>query len=97
MNTENYILVQLFCTQTKIEKSFIANLNDYGFIALTTIENETYILEEEITEVERLYRLHYELGINLEGIDALNNLMQKISDLENENRLLKQKLLLFDI
>jgi hypothetical protein len=97
MNTENYILVQLFCTQTKIEHSFIANLNDYGFIALTTIENETYLLEEEITEVERLYRLHYELGINLEGIDALNNLMQKISDLENENKLLRQRLLLFDI
>jgi hypothetical protein len=37
------------------------------------------------------------LGINLEGIDALNNLMQKISALENENRLLKQKLLLFDV
>jgi hypothetical protein len=97
MNIENYILVQLFCTQTKIEHSFIANLNDYGFIALTTIENETYLLEEEITEVERLYRLHYELGINLEGIDALNNLMQKISDLENENKLLRQRLLLFDI
>ncbi len=97
MNTENYILVQLFCTQTEIEQSFIANLNDYDFIALATIKNETYILEEEITEVERIYRLYYELGINLEGIDALNNLMQKISALENENRLLKQKLLLFDV
>jgi len=37
MNTENYILVQLFCTQTEIKQSFIANLNDYGFLALATI------------------------------------------------------------
>jgi len=96
MTTENYILVQLYCTQTKIEHSFITNLNEYGLISLTTIENETYILEEEITEVERIRRLHYDLGINLEGIDALNHLMQKIADLEKENRVLKQKLLLFE-
>lgn len=96
MTTENYILVQLYCTQTKIEHSFITNLNEYGFISLTTIENESYILEEEIPEVERIRRLHYDLGINLEGIDALNNLMQKIADLEKENRVLKQKLLLFE-
>lgn len=96
MTTENYILVQLYCTQTNIEHSFISNLNDYGFIALTTIENETYILEEEINEVERIRRLHYDLGINLEGIDALNNLLQKIADLEKENKHLKQQLALFN-
>lgn len=96
MDTENYILVKLYCTQTQIEHSFISSLYEYGLITITTIKNESYILEEEINEVERLHRLYYDLGINLEGIDALNNLLQKIARLEKENSLLKQKLELFN-
>ena len=47
---------------------------------------------QQLNEVEKMIRLHYELDINLEGIDAIYNLLNSRSSLQFEIRTLQNKL-----
>lgn len=96
MINENYILVRQYCEKTQIPDSFVNALNHYGLIECQHIETEIYILDEQIPEIERFDRLHRDLGINLEGIDALNQMLSRIYEMENEMNDLRKRLRLYE-
>jgi hypothetical protein len=96
METENLVLVEHICLHYKIEFSFIDSLEAYGLINVVIIENSKYLSNEEIREIEKLMRLHYDLGINMEGIDVISNLVKQIGELQQELASIKNKLTLFD-
>lgn len=81
-----------FCLHHQIEVSFLRSLHDYGLIEMT-IENETAFLDpEQLNELEKLLRLHYELQVNMEGLDVVQHLLQRIDTLQREATLLKRRL-----
>jgi len=43
-----------------------------------------------------MLRLHYDLNINLEGIDAVTSLLKQISNLQQELLAVKNKLSLYE-
>jgi len=51
---------------------------------------------EELPLVEKFARWHYELAINSEGIEALAHLLGRMDRLQEENRLLRNKLRSFE-
>lgn len=96
MEKEKYILVRHYCEQTHIPNDFIDALKEYGLIKCEQIETEVYILDEEIPEIERFDRLYNDLGINLEGIDALNHVLHRLHNMESELNMLKKRLRLYE-
>ena len=96
MDNENYILVSHYCERTHIPNTFIESLNEYGLIRCQQVETEVYILDEEIPEIERFDRLHNDLGINIEGLDALNHMLIKLRNMENEMNTLRKRLRLYE-
>lgn len=96
MEKENYILVRHYCERTHIPDAFIDALNEYGLIKCKQIEMEFYILDEEIPDIERFDCLHNDLGINLEGIDALNQMLRRIRKMKNEANTLRKRLRLYE-
>ena len=96
MATEKYILVRVFCEQTQIEDEFLQNLNDYGLVSFEEKENEVFIHEQDISEIERFFRLHHDLGINYEGLDAIRQMLDRMERLEKEMTLLQKKLRLYE-
>jgi len=82
MNTKDLIPIAQFCEIYKIEFSFINSLNDFGLIELTYVDKDEFIALEKIQEIEKIIRLHDDLGVNFEGIDIITNLMQKIDTLQ---------------
>ena len=84
MNKENFILLDKICVYHNVEKSFFINLNEMGLIEIITIEQFQYIHHDKIAAIEKMIRMHHELNVNLEGIDIVLNLLQKIEDLQNE-------------
>ncbi len=96
MANENYILLRQYCERTHIPDGFINALNEYGLIECQQIETEVYILDEQIPEIERFDRLYHDLGINLEGIDALNHMLQRIHHMERELKMLKKRLQIYE-
>ncbi|RFN58322.1 chaperone modulator CbpM [Marixanthomonas ophiurae] len=96
MAHSNYIQVTTYCKQTNIDRDFVHALEQYGLIEVKITQTEPEIAEDDITEIERMFRLHKELGINLEGIDTLNNLLKRMRRMETELFQLKQRLKLYE-
>lgn len=96
MEPEQFIKAEDFCASHQIEYSFIRSLTEYGLIEIKAIEEKELIPESELTKLEKLVRLHYDLQINLEGIDAITNLLELINNVQEENRVLRNKLRLYE-
>lgn len=92
MENENLILIAQFCHHHNIEPEFISSLHQFGLVKVFEIENEHYFDGEELVLVEKMLRLHYELGINMEGLDAIANLLQQIETLQHELMIVKNRL-----
>lgn len=96
MLKENLISADEFCVFHNIEFSFISNLMEFGLIETVTLEQINYIPEDQIEKLERILRLHRELEINLEGIDTIDHLLQRVSQLQEEVLSLKNRLRLYE-
>jgi hypothetical protein len=78
------ITLQECCIHYKIEPSFIEELEDLGLIRVFEKENTKYIPFDTLSELESYSRMFYELEINMAGIDAIHNLLDKIRILQEE-------------
>lgn len=96
METNNLIRVDQLCSNCDVEFSFINSLNDYGLIEIIVLDDEKYISNEQLKDLERAIHFHYELNINIEGIEVIYNLLKQINDLQQELNIAKNRLRLFD-
>jgi chaperone modulatory protein CbpM len=96
METEHLIPLSEFCSSHKIEISFINSLNEFGLIEVRSIEQTPYILEGQISDLEKMVRFHYEMDINIEGIEAISHLLQRIDNLHQELIMLRNRLKLYE-
>lgn len=96
MQNEHLIPADKVCTQHNIELSFISRLHENGLIEITTVEETKFIPEEHLSELEKLIRLHYELDVNLEGIEVITHLLQRIEILQDELKGTKNRLRLYE-
>ncbi len=92
MQTEDMIVLDEFCTGHKLEVSFIYSLEEYGLIEVVSIDETEYIPNSELLRLEKMVRLHQDLNINPEGIDAVNNLLRRIEMMQEEITRLRNKL-----
>jgi len=96
MNKGNMIPANEFCASHNIEITFINSLQDAGLIEVTIINETEYIHESQLNELEKIVRLYYELDINLEGIETVTHLLQRINDMQDEIIFLKNRLRLYE-
>ena len=89
---ENLITIQKFCTYYKVPESFIDSLYDYELIEVVTEKDSRYVSITQIKTIEKLMRLHFDLDINLEGIQAIYNLLNQVEDLQEQVNVLKNRL-----
>lgn len=96
MQTKNYIAVNEFCVSHDIEFSFISSLQEIGLIEIATIEETAFIDAEQLQQVEKCIHFHYDLDINLEGIETITHLLQRMNTLQEEIILLRNRLSLYE-
>ena len=96
MQTEYLIAIDEFCTKHNIEVSFINSLQQTGLIEIIIIEEVGFIQIEQIQQLEKFIRFYYELDINLEGIETISHLLQRVTDLQEEITDLRNKLNLYE-
>ncbi|MGH2565106.1 MAG: chaperone modulator CbpM, partial [Ginsengibacter sp.] len=72
-----------------IEYSFISSLEDSGLISVTSVKRSSFINSNDLHKLEKFVRLHYDLDINIEGIETINYLLEKIEAMQKEIMKLK--------
>jgi len=95
MTTAKYIAVDDFCNSSQIEISFVQSLSEKGLIEVLVIQEQSYIEADQLQQLEKLVRFHYEMDINLEGIETIVHLLQRINHMHDEITNLGNKLRLY--
>ncbi len=96
MSVNNLIPVHHFCLYHQVELSFIDSLHEYGLINIIVIKDNKYLIQEDLREIEKMVQFYFELGINLEGIEVISNLLNQNASLQRELEIVLKKLNLFD-
>ena len=91
MQEENRIPANEVCAYHNIEIGFIYSLQEYGLVEITDDE-EALIAADQLSELEKFICLHYELNINLEGIDVIQHLLKKLEATQQEMTSLRNQL-----
>lgn len=82
MQQKETIIVNEFCIQHNIDLSFIYKLQNSGLIEVTVSEEKLCIPEHQLSDLEKIVRLYYEMGINLEGIETINHLLKQMNEMQ---------------
>jgi len=85
-----------FCTHYHISYTFITGLRDAGLVEIITVEEEPFLHTDQLGEIEKLIRLHTDLEINAEGIEAISHLLERMKELQLRLRALQQRLQLYE-
>ena len=96
MQKENLIALDEFCANHNIEISFISSLQQTGLIEISTIEQTGFIDAGQLQQLEKFLRFYYDLDINLEGIETITQLLQRINSMQEEIISLRNRLRLYE-
>jgi hypothetical protein len=96
MQKSNLIAINEFCANHNIEISFVISLQQTGLIEITTIKKNKFVDIDNLKHLEKIVRFYYELDINLEGIETITHLLQKINSLQEEIIELRNRLSLYE-
>ena len=96
MTNEERVAAIEFCQSHNVEISFLYSLGESGLLEIATVEEKVFINREQLSALERMIRLHYEMDINLEGIEAIHHLLQQLEAMQEEAKHLRKRLNLYE-
>lgn len=96
MNTEQLIAVEVFATHQEVEATFIHALHERRLIRIITVPEHHYLEPDELPRVEQLSRMHHDLDINLEGLEAISHLLDRMEAAQQDLRTVHERLWIYE-
>lgn len=96
MEKSDLIPANEICSHYQVEHSFISALQEHDLIVFSSVEQVSYIPADRLPVLERLIRLHYDLDINMEGLEAVNHLLEQIDSMQKRIKSLENRLHLYE-
>lgn len=96
MMEEQLISTKKLCSHYNIEIEFIDALDKMELIHIKIVKQQQFIHLDQLGDLEKIIRIHYELNVNLEGIDVVFNLLEKERQMREELNALKNRLKLYE-
>ena len=96
MANEEMISAHDFCELNGVEISFLHALSESGLVQFNMVGQVDHISTDQLPGLEKWTRLHYEMGINVEGIEAVQHLLEQISAMKEEMNLLRSRLSIYE-
>jgi hypothetical protein len=96
MQTEELISLQQFCTYHHVEESFIFSLRNAGLIEIVYTEQEIAIPASQLNDLEKMVRLNTEMDINLEGIETITYLLERMQNMQQQIVQLSNRLRVYE-
>jgi hypothetical protein len=88
--------ITTYCSMHGIDHAFITSLSEEGLISITVENDNEYIEEEQLPDLEIYTRWHHDMGINTEGIDAIRHLVHRLRNLQTELNTLRARLTIYE-
>ena len=86
MKSNQFIIIEDFCQYYSIEVSFVKKLSEQGMVELIHQDTSYFVHHDDIGQLEKYMHFYYDLGINLEGLEAISHLLEKIENLQSKIR-----------
>ena len=97
MNNEIELIdARQFCVSHAADLSFIRSLHESGLLEITIIEEAVFIPASQLSQLEKMVSFYYDMDINLEGIEALSQLMAQVEAMQERIRLLQNRLRFYE-
>jgi chaperone modulatory protein CbpM len=96
MKTDKLITIETLCAHYQINPGFVTALNEIGLIETIQIQDEQFIDTVHLVRIERIIRLHEDLEINLEGIEVIDRLLDRLDLMRKQIIILENKLQRFE-
>ena len=96
MTNEEMVAANEFCISHNVEMSFLYSLSESGLLEIAKVEEDVFIHQDQLPELEKLIRFHYDMDINLEGIEAIHHLLQQMKTMQDEIKAIKNRLRLYE-
>lgn len=96
METQELIIVEVFCQEYEVEINFIQDLEAFGLIETIEYEKQKYLNKNHLASIEKIIRMHNDLNINKEGIEIILDLLKKNNHLEYQIKTLKERINLYE-
>lgn len=93
MENSRLISIREFCRNYGVEHTFILELREFGLIE---IEEEEFLHRKLLPKVEKIIRFQNDLNINLEGIDVIFDLLEKVHERDKQIRKLQNRLKIYE-
>jgi len=91
MAAQKMISVDQLCIFYEVETTFVYSLNDHGLMELRK-SGKSYMVDfEQLADFEKFIHLHYDLDINMEGLEAITHLLSRVQELQREIKRLKNE------
>jgi len=90
------IAITQYCTIHEVEVNFVESLADEGLIAITVVEGNRFVSEEQLHDLELYTRWYAEMGLNTEGIEVVKHLLDKIKYMQAELITLRERLQMYE-
>lgn len=92
MNKQNSISVEQCSFFYHIEVSFIQELETHGLIEIRQFGEQRFISYDQLGHLEKLMHFFYDLQINMEGLEAVSHLIDRVERLQHEVKRLQNLL-----
>lgn len=86
MEETYFISVEECCSHYNIETAFIDSLEAHGLLHPTVKDKHRYIEHDYLQKLERFINMHYEMDINMEGMEVITRLLDRLEEMQEEMR-----------
>ncbi len=85
-----FVPAELFCNTYSINVAVVESWQKMGLIKIIELDQKPHIPHDQLQKLEQLLRLHFDLDIQLEDVDVVYNLIEKVKSLQTENLMLRK-------
>lgn len=96
MENDELIPLEIYCSTSHVSLSLLNSLAESGLVQITVREERRYIPIGELAHIERFVRLHDDLDINVEGLEAIDHMLHRMREMQEEMQQLRNRLRRFE-
>jgi DNA-binding transcriptional MerR regulator len=96
MERQVFIPIFQLCESYQVERAFFEELQEIGLIQTTILDDGPYLHQDSLVRIEKIIRIHRDLNVNLEGVDVVLNLLEKVDQLKQEMARVQARLRIYE-